>query len=187
MGTWLAFATLMEQRLADNAAERTQLECVGVIAKWAFCWHHTRISILFLTMITAFLELATMILSSDRAYTTDALVRFCRAHPSVALIRFHRAYATTSGGSRERAERAHDYSLVLPCRKWDNKHEVADLEHQIYHIIVQKEKFYMYVCISRVQVLVQKQIVGIKSLGLAPELTHSESESEIIDLVGQEE
>ena len=170
MGTWLAFATLMEQRLADNAAERTQLECVGVIAKWAFCWHHTRISILFLTMITAFLELATMILASNRAYTTDALVRFCRAHPSVALIRFHRAYAATSGGSRERAERAHDYSLVLPCRTWDKKHELADLEQQIYHMIVQ-QKFYMYVCISRIQVLVQKQIVGIKSLGLAPELT----------------
>jgi hypothetical protein len=166
MGTRLALATFMEQCLADNAAERTQLERVGVIAKWAFCWHHTRISTLFLTMVTTFLELATMIISSDRAYTTDALVRFCRAHPSVALIGFHRAYAT-SGGSRERAERAHDYSLVLPCRKWDKKHEVADLDHQIYHMIVQ-QKFHMYVCVSRVQVLVQKQIVGIKSLGLAP-------------------
>jgi len=110
MGTRLAFATLMEQCLADNAAERTKLEHVGVIAKWAFCWHNTRISALFLTMVTTFLELATMILPSDRAYAADALVRFCRAHPSVALIRFHRAYATTIGGSRERTERAHDFT-----------------------------------------------------------------------------
>jgi hypothetical protein len=49
-------------------------------------------------------------------------------------------------------------SLVLPCRKWDKKIEAVDLEHQIYHMTVQ-QRFYMYVCISRVQVLVQKQIV----------------------------
>jgi hypothetical protein len=54
--------------------------------------------------------------------------------------------------------------------------------------MIAQQKSYMYVCISRVQVLVQKRIVGIKSLGLDLELTTSpHSESEIIDLVGQEE
>ena len=92
MGAWLAFAAFMEQRLADNAAERTQLERVGVVAKWALCWHHTRIGALFFTTVGSFLALTTVILAGDRAHTTDALVRFCRA------------YAATSGSSRERAE-----------------------------------------------------------------------------------
>jgi hypothetical protein len=104
MGTRLAFAAFMEQCLADNAAERTQLECVAIVAKWAFCWHHTRISALFLSIVSTFLVLASVILAGHRAHTTYALVRFGRAHPSTALIGFHRAYSTTRGSSSKRAE-----------------------------------------------------------------------------------
>ena len=78
MGTRLAFAAFMEQRLADNAAERTQLERVGVVAKRALCRHHARIiGALFFTTVSTFLVLTAMTLAGDRAYTRDALVRFC--------------------------------------------------------------------------------------------------------------
>ena len=119
MGTRLAFAAFMEQCLADNAAERTQLERVAVVAKWALCWHHTGIGAFILSMASTFLVVATVILAGDGAYTAYALVRFCRAYSGTALIGFHRAYATTSSSSSERAERAHDYSMVVPCKKWN--------------------------------------------------------------------
>jgi len=115
MGTWLAFAAFMEQCLADNAAERPQLERVAVVAKWALCWHHTGIGALILSMASTSLVLATVILAGDRANTTYALVRFCRAYSGTALVGFCRAYATTSGSSSKRAERAHDYSMVVPA------------------------------------------------------------------------
>lgn len=53
--------------------------------------------------------------------------------------------------------------------------------------MIVQQKFYMYVCISRVQVLMQNQIVGIKSLGFGSRINHIvrvRVSCEIIDLVG---
>jgi hypothetical protein len=86
MGTQLTFSTFMEQCLANNGAKQTQLGSVGVITKWAFCWYHMRILALFFTMITTFLEVATMILAGDRAYTADAIVKFFRAYTAAAVF-----------------------------------------------------------------------------------------------------
>jgi hypothetical protein len=132
MGTWLAFAAFMEQRLADDAAERAQLERIGIIAEWAFCWHHTGIGILFFGVPRTLLVLTTTILTSDRAYTTTVLLRFCRACSCIALIGFHRVYtATAGGGSREGAERAHD---PLPGSSYKNVRRckvILDIEQRI--------------------------------------------------------
>jgi len=87
MGTRLAFAAFMEQRLADNAAERTQLERVGVVAKRALCRHHARIiGALFFTAIGTFLVLTTMTLAVTGHTPVMLLSDFAAGHNPALLL-----------------------------------------------------------------------------------------------------
>lgn len=97
----LAFAGVVEQGLADHAAEGAELEGVGVISEGALCRHHARVlRALFSgsTVGAALLVLATLAGHGARSAAVAALVGL--------LFRFHGAHAA-GGGFRERAERAH--------------------------------------------------------------------------------
>ena len=99
-----AFAGVVEQGLADHAAEGAELEGVGVVAEGALCRHHARVlRALFSggSVGAALLVLAAMALARHGARSAAALVGL--------LVGFHGAHAAR-GGFRERAERAHgDY------------------------------------------------------------------------------
>lgn len=103
----LAFAGVVEQGLADHAAEGPELEGVGVVAEGALCRHQARVPFCALfsgggAVGAGLLVLAAMSLARHGARSSAAAL-------VGLLVGFHGAHAA-GGGLRERAERAHgDY------------------------------------------------------------------------------
>ena len=92
MGAGVASAAFVEQRLADHAAERAQLERAGVVAERAPRRHQSGIRALPLSIARAALvPSASLILPGDRAYAADVAVRFRWAHAAAAPVGFHGA------------------------------------------------------------------------------------------------
>ena len=93
MGAGVASAAFVEQRLADHAAERAQLERAGVVAERAPRRHQSGIRALPLSIARAALvPSASLILPGDRAYAADVPVRFRGAHTAAAApVGFHGA------------------------------------------------------------------------------------------------
>jgi hypothetical protein len=100
----LALAGVVEQRLADHAAERPELEGVGVVAEGALGGHQPRV------FGAAFLVVA---LAGHRARAAAVLVGL--------LVGLHGAHAA-GGGLRERAEGAHADSLLRFFLCWLSVH-----------------------------------------------------------------